>query len=72
MKNDNRTFEEVVTSIVKAEDDVDKILKAVRLERHESNTRLSAEQKKEIIGWVLLLIGFLSFISIFFLPMLLR
>lgn len=72
MAKDNRTFEEVVTSIVKAEDDVDKILQAARLERHESNTRLNAEQKKEVIGWAFLLIGFLAFICVFFLPMMLR
>lgn len=56
MKKDNRTFEEVVTSIVKAEDDVDKILQAARLERHESSTRLNAEQKKEVIGCAFLLV----------------
>lgn len=72
MKKDSRTFEEVVTSIVKAEDDVDKILQAARLDRHESNTRMNAEQKKEVIGWVLMLIGFISFICVFFLPMMLR
>lgn len=72
MKKDTRTFEEVVSSIVKAEEDVDKILQAARLERNESNTRMNAEQKKEIIGWVLLLIGFISFICVFFLPMFLQ
>ena len=37
MKNiDNRSFEEVVRSITQSEEDVDRILKAARLERIES------------------------------------
>ncbi len=41
---ENRNFEDVVRSIASSEDDVDKVLKAARLERHEAN-RMTGEQK---------------------------
>ena len=65
---DNRKFREVVDDITTAEKDVDAVLKAARLERHEG-TRLSAEQKTDII---MLLIGGLGFLyMLFILPMML-
>jgi len=51
MKNqDERRFQDVVDTIGKAEEDVDKVLDAARLERHEGpSMRLNAEQKYTII-----------------------
>ncbi len=66
MKNqDERKFTDVVDTIDKAEKDVDKVLDAARLERHEGpNMRLNAEQKYTIImtliGAVSVLVFFLS------------
>lgn len=49
-KKDERKFLEVVKSIRESENDVDKILEAARLMRHEdANHRLSGEQKYYII-----------------------
>ncbi len=42
---DDRKFRDVVESIVTAEDDVDKILKAARLTRQEKANALTAEYK---------------------------
>lgn len=71
MKNDNRTFEDVVKSICQSEEDVNKILKAAKLDRHESpGTRLSAEQKTDLIGMgimVMFFFGLLTFLAILFL-----
>lgn len=68
MKNGNRTFEEVVNSIVKAEEDVDAILNAAKLDRHERpDNRLSAGQKMDLIAWTLGLIGALGFLAFLFL-----
>lgn len=52
---EKRTFDDVVKGIESAESDVDRVLDAGRLERHEGpSTRLSADQK----AWLLeLLIG---------------
>jgi len=66
MKNqDERKFQDVVTSIDSAERDVDRVLSAARLERHEGpNMRLTGEQKYNIImaviGAVSVLVFFLS------------
>lgn len=58
MSKDNRSFEEVVRGIGLAEDDVDKVLKAARLERNEGQSnKLSAEQKTSIIFGILGLLG---------------
>lgn len=59
---DNRKFREVVDGITEAERDVDSVLKAARLERHEE-TRLNAEQKMNII---MLLIGVFAGLAIMF------
>lgn len=49
-KNDTRKFVDVVQSIVQSEADVDKILTAAKLDRHERpDNRLSAEQKADLI-----------------------
>lgn len=49
-KQDERKFVEVVQSIVQSEKDVDKILEAAKLDRHERpDNRLSAEQKVGLI-----------------------
>lgn len=45
---DKRNFDQVVETIDKAEKDVDKVLDAARLQRHEGpSTRLSAGQKMD-------------------------
>ena len=68
---DNRKFREVVDDITTAEKDVDAVLKAARLERHEG-TRLSAEQKTDIIMLLIGVIGGLGFLfMLFILPMML-
>ena len=50
--SDNRNFDDVIRGLENAEQDVDKVLKAARLERHESS-RLTAHQKTSIITLVL-------------------
>ncbi|MBS5281005.1 MAG: hypothetical protein KHY27_05570 [Butyricicoccus pullicaecorum] len=50
--SDNRNFDDVIRGLENAEQDVDKVLKAARLERHESS-RLTAQQKMSIITLVL-------------------
>ena len=68
---DNRKFRDVVDDITTAEKDVDAVLKAARLERHEG-TRLSAEQKTDIIMLLIGVIGGLGFLfMLFILPMML-
>ena len=68
---DNRKFREVVNDITMAEKDVDAILKAERLERHEG-TRLTAEQKMNIIMLLIGVIGGLALMfMLFILPMML-
>lgn len=68
---DNRKFREVVDDITTAEKDVDAVLKAARLERHEG-TRLSAEQKTDIIMLLIGAIGGLGLMfMLFILPMML-
>ena len=50
MNRDNRNFEDVVKGVESAEKDVDKMLDAARLQRHEGpGTRLTAEQKMELL-----------------------
>lgn len=47
---DKRNFDQVVETIDKAEKDVDKVLDAARLQRHEGpSTRLSAGQKMDLL-----------------------
>ena len=68
---DNRKFRDVVDDITTAEKDVDAVLKAARLERHEG-TRLSAEQKTDIIMLLIGVIGGLAVMfMLFILPMML-
>lgn len=68
---DNRKFRDVVDDITSAEKDVDAELKAARLERHEG-TRMSAEQKTDIIMLLIGVIGGLGFMfMLFILPMML-
>lgn len=68
---DNRKFRDVVDDITSAEKDVDAVLKAARLERHEG-TRMSAEQKTDIIMLLIGVIGGLGLIfMLFILPMML-
>jgi len=60
---DERKFTDVVDTIGKAEADVDKVLDAARLERHEGpSMRLNAEQKYNI---VMALIGAGSLLLLF-------
>ena len=50
MSKDERKFYDVVQTIKGAEDDVDKVLEAARLLRHEGESRkLSAQQKADLI-----------------------
>ncbi len=62
MDRKERTFEEVVRSIAASEMDVDKILAAARLERHEAPDRhLDGEQKYTLLCALLgagVLLGF--------------
>lgn len=68
---DNRKFREVVDDITTAEKDVDAVLKAARLERHEG-TRLTAGQKMDIIMLLIGVIGGLGLMfMLFILPMML-
>lgn len=68
---DNRKFREVVDDITTAEKDVDAVLKAARLERNEG-TRLSAEQKMNIIMLLIGVVGGLALMfMLFILPMML-
>lgn len=68
---DNRKFSDVVDDITLAEKDVDAVLKAARLERHEG-TRMSAEQKTDIIMLLIGVIGGLALMfMLFILPMML-
>lgn len=61
-----RDFEEVIRGITSCEEDVDKVLKAARLERHEGPPRyLTAEQK---IGMVAMVLGFLVVVFVLGLP----
>ena len=54
MSKDERKFYDVVQTIKGAEDDVDKVLEAARLLRHEGESRkLNAEQKAEIIDSII-------------------
>ena len=62
---DQRKFRDVVEDITTAEKDVDDVLKAARLERHEG-TRLTAEQKMNIILLLIGLIWFLAFMFMLF------
>ena len=68
-KKDERNFEEVVQSIVRSEADVDKILEAAKLDRHERpDNRLSAEQKCELIGLGMIIFAVVAFVVVMFLP----
>ena len=55
---DERKFRDVVESIVTAEDDVDKILKAARLTRQEKVNPLTPENKFWLLVCVIILAGF--------------
>lgn len=47
---DNRNFDQVVKGVESAEKDVDKMLDAARLQRHEGPcTRLTGEQKASLL-----------------------
>jgi len=70
---DNRKFNDVVDGIASAEKDVDKVLDAAKLERHEREPRyLTASQKMELIIIAMVIFGMLSFLSLFFLPILIH
>ena len=59
---DKRNFDQVVETIDKAEKDVDKMLGAARLQRHEGpGTRLTAEQKMELL---MMLMGCGTFLGV--------
>lgn len=66
MSKDERKFADVVKSIASSEEDVDKVLDAARLIRHEGeNRKMSAEQKVGLIEMglcVAILLGLLGFI----------
>lgn len=58
----NRKFNDVVNQIDKSERDVDKVLHAARLERHEGAPRyLSAEQKMTLLLSAMALVAFIAF-----------
>lgn len=59
---DDRKFHQVVETIDKAEKDVDKVLGAARLQRHEGPpTRMTAEQKADLLA---MLIGCGTFLGV--------
>ncbi len=64
---DKRNFEDVVKGVESAEKDVDKMLDAARLQRHEGpGTRLSADQKVWLLELVIgcgTLLGFFWIIT---------
>ncbi len=68
MKNqDERRFTDVVDTIDKAEKDVDKVLDAARLNRHEGpQMRLNAEQKFYLL---MALMAMTFFLALFLTPM---
>lgn len=62
MSKDERKFEDVVRSIANSEEDVDKILAAARLTRHEApGSKLTGQQKADLIAGFMFLIGVLGF-----------
>ena len=62
MKMDSRSFDQVVKGVESAEKDVDKMLDAARLQRHEgSGSRLTGEQKA---GLLAMLIGCGTFLGV--------
>lgn len=64
-----RKFEEVVQTIRNAENDVDKVLSAARLERHEGPPRyLSADQKMSVIYCAFGLTAFLALLGFLLAP----
>ena len=64
---DKRNFDQVVETIDKAEKDVDKVLDAARLQRHEGpSTRLNAEQKTNLLMMLMGCGTFLGFLWIMF------
>ena len=67
MNRDNRNFEEVVKGVENAEKDVDKVLGAARLQRHEGpGTRLTAQQKMELLMMLMGCGTFLGFVWLLF------
>lgn len=64
-----KNFNEVVESIKRAEKNVDTVLDAARLERHEGPPRyLNAEQKMSIIYCTFALLAFLALLGAFLVP----
>lgn len=64
---DKRNFDQVVETIDKAEKDVDKVLDAARLQRHEGpSTRLSAGQKMDLLMMLMGCGTFLGFVWLLF------
>lgn len=62
---DKRNFTEVVKGIESAERDVDKVLGAGRLERHEGpSNKLSAEQKTYLLVMLMACVTFLCALQI--------
>lgn len=68
----DRKFEDVLHSIEDAEKDVDKVLDAARLSRTESDRRLSADQKMELLEYLMILVGVLGFFSIIVVMIIIR
>ena len=64
-----RKFNEVVETIRNAEEDVDKVLSAARLQRHKGPPRyLSADQKMSVIYCAFGLTAFLAFLGFLLTP----
>ena len=64
-----RKFDEVVDAIRNAESDVDKILEAAHLERHEGPPRyLSVDQKMSIAYCAFGLVAVLAFLGVLLTP----
>lgn len=62
-----RSFEEVVRSIAASEEDVDKLLAAARLERHEGPGRYMTGEQKYVLLCALIGAGaFLGFVYTIF------
>lgn len=57
MKHDERDFETVVRNIVRAEEDVDRVLKAAKLERRERSSLWEGTLFSEIIFGLVIVIG---------------
>ena len=68
---DKRRFGDVISNMKRAERDVDTVLDAARLSRNETQTRMTGEQKMQVITNLFVLIGAIAFLAFLTVPFLL-